>query len=76
LRTDLARRRKQAGLSQHELAQRLGISQSLVCAIECGTRDPWPKFRAGCAEILGVPEDELFPEHEHGARRRFERASV
>ena len=48
------------GVSQAELARRMGVDQSLVSRAERGEIRPWPKFRAQAAVALGVPENVLF----------------
>lgn len=58
--TKLEVERRRAGLTIKELAEKMGISASLVNQIEKGTRRPYPKFRREAAQILGVPEDQLF----------------
>lgn len=51
--------RERAGLSQTELARRLGIRQPSVCAWEAGKTFPsYPKLIELCA-ILRVTADEL-----------------
>ncbi len=54
--------RRRAGLTIKKLAEKLKVSNSLVCQIEKGARKPYPKFKRGVAEILGVPEKVLFEE--------------
>jgi transcriptional regulator with XRE-family HTH domain len=66
--TELARARIAAGLSQKDLAARVGIAQGTLSAVENGWRVAWPKLRAACAAELGIPEDTLFPQHERGVR--------
>ena len=53
--------REARGLTQRQLAEKLHIAQSLLCDIERGTRDPWPKVRRRLARIFKVSESELFP---------------
>jgi transcriptional regulator with XRE-family HTH domain len=55
---EIARRR--VGLTQAEFAKQLGIAPALVSQVERGYRTPWPKFRKGASEILGIAESELF----------------
>lgn len=43
-RDELRRARQQAGLTQDQLADRIGYSASLVAAIETGRRIPTPDF--------------------------------
>lgn len=48
------------GLSQRELARRMGLSASLVCRVEVGAIRPWPKFCREAAAVLGVDQALLF----------------
>ncbi len=50
----LARERKLAGLSQHELAARSHFSPSLVSQVERGVAPASPGLIAACARVLGV----------------------
>jgi transcriptional regulator with XRE-family HTH domain len=50
---------KKKGLTQSELAKRMGISRSLVCQIVRGHRKPYPKFCHQAAKVLGVSVNEL-----------------
>ncbi|MFD8382080.1 multiprotein-bridging factor 1 family protein [Streptomyces sp. NPDC059679] len=47
--------REQAGLSQKELAERCGISQSLMCDIEAGRRNATPVTLRRMAAALNCP---------------------
>ncbi len=51
--------RKMAGLSQSELAQRMGVSSSLICHWENGTRNPSPQQVLEVSQNLGVAVDYL-----------------
>lgn len=51
----IRRLREAAGLSQAELARRAGISRSLVCEIESGTRSLTPATRTKIATVLALP---------------------
>ncbi|WP_182877177.1 helix-turn-helix domain-containing protein [Microbispora sp. H10670] len=51
---ELARVRKEAGLSQARLGSRLGVSGSLVGHIEIGSRTAKPDFAARCDDIFGT----------------------
>lgn len=51
--------RKLKGHTQHELAERLGISVSILGAIERGTRKPEGKLLKKIAEALYIEVDEL-----------------
>ncbi|MBT9282303.1 MAG: helix-turn-helix domain-containing protein [Hydrogenibacillus schlegelii] len=52
--------RRLAGLSTVELAGRLGVHPSNLSHLERFHRKPWPRLRHRLAEVLGVPETELF----------------
>ena len=51
--------RKNAGLSQKELAKTLAISQPTVCAWEKGEKEPSSKSAAKLADYFGVSMDYL-----------------
>ena len=56
----LKRYRRGNGLTQHELAQKAGVSQSAVAMIEAGRRpDPHPRTLAKLAEALGITAMDL-----------------
>lgn len=50
----LAARRKEKGLTQAELAQRVGIAQRTVAAYESGERRPSVKVAKKIGEVLGI----------------------
>ncbi len=47
------------GLTQAELADRLGVSIGILGAVERGTRVPDEKLISNIAKVLGVDESEL-----------------
>ncbi|HEY3733732.1 MAG TPA: helix-turn-helix transcriptional regulator [Streptosporangiaceae bacterium] len=53
-RDELRRARQQAGLTQDQLADRIGYSPSLVAAIETGRRSPTPDFARRSDEALAA----------------------
>lgn len=53
--------RTAAGLSQSELAERLGVSQGYVSAIERGVKIPDDALKARIAVVLKVPVASLWP---------------
>lgn len=55
----IAALRKEAGLSQAELAQRLQISASAMGMYEQGRREPSAQMLVGLAQTLGVTTDYL-----------------
>ncbi len=61
--TILEFKRRQAGLSQAEIARQLGITSSSVSQIEGLYRKPWPKIRRQLSQLLGMSENELFREN-------------
>jgi len=54
--------RLKAGMSQTELARRACVAGQNLSAVERGRLAPWPKLRKAVSEVLGVPEDDLFPD--------------
>jgi len=54
--------RKQSGLSQQELANRLGVSQAMIGQYERGIRNPKYGTLIRIAEILRINVKELMPE--------------
>jgi transcriptional regulator with XRE-family HTH domain len=51
---ELARVRKEAGVTQAVLGKRLGCSSSLVAHIEIGDRTPKPDFATRCDQVFGT----------------------
>lgn len=56
----LAALRKSAGLTQAELAKKLGISKSAVSMYECGNREPEFELLEKMADCFGVDMNVLF----------------
>ena len=52
--------RAEAGLSQQELADRLGVSRQTINAIEKGDYNPTIKLCIGICRVLGRTLDDLF----------------
>ncbi|HUZ12293.1 MAG TPA: helix-turn-helix transcriptional regulator [Caulobacteraceae bacterium] len=53
--------RKRWKLSEEELARLLGgVSASMICRLENGTREPTGKFVLGCEVVFGIPPRNLF----------------
>ncbi len=55
----LRERRRRAGLTQRQLAERAGMSQPTIAAIESGTRQPTSATRARLDAALRVPPSVL-----------------
>ena len=60
----MRRARLLRGLSQGQLAKRLGLRQPLLSDFERGVLIPNRETRARIARVLGQPEDSLFPVEE------------
>jgi len=56
--------RTQAGLSQQELADRLGVSRQTINAIEKGDYNPTIRLCIGICRVLGLTLNDLFWEEE------------
>ena len=56
--------RTKAGLSQQELADRLGISRQTINAIEKGDYNPTIRLCVGICRVLGLTLNDLFWEEE------------
>ena len=52
--------RTMAGLSQQELADRLGVSRQTINAIEKGDYNPTNKLCVGICRVLGLTLNDLF----------------
>ena len=53
LRRQIVKARKRAGLSQQEMARRMGTTQSVIARLECGGRSPSVKTLRRLAEVTG-----------------------
>ena len=56
--------RAKAGLSQQELADKLGVSRQTINAIEKGDYNPTIKLCIGICRILGLTLNDLFWEED------------
>ena len=56
--------RARAGLSQQELADRLGVSRQTVNAIEKGDYNPTIRLCVGICRVLGLTLNDLFWEED------------
>ncbi|MBX9815946.1 MAG: transcriptional regulator [Proteobacteria bacterium SG_bin5] len=52
--------RAEAGISQQELALRLGVSRQTINAVETDKYDPSLPLALRMSKIFGVPVDEIF----------------
>ncbi len=52
--------RAEAGISQGELAQRLGVSRQTINAVETDKYDPSLPLALRLAKVFGVPVDAIF----------------
>lgn len=55
----IAHRREKLGLSQEELAIRVGVKKKYISTLEAGEQRPGPLMLARIAAALEVPLDEL-----------------
>jgi transcriptional regulator with XRE-family HTH domain len=60
MRNVVRQRRVEMGLSQTQLACRVGLAQSTLSNIELGKLEPWPRVRRDLATALDCAEEELF----------------
>jgi DNA-binding XRE family transcriptional regulator len=60
LATGLKVKRRQAGLTQRELARRLGVTQNYIPAIEAGSRQMSAQLRSSVCDLLSAEFDEIF----------------
>ena len=56
--------RTKVGLSQQELADKLGVSRQTIHAIEKGDYNPTIKLCVGICKVLGLTLNDLFWEEE------------
>lgn len=52
--------RKAAGLSQSQLAARVGVTRQTICSIESGDYNPTLRLCVGICRALGKTLDDLF----------------
>jgi transcriptional regulator with XRE-family HTH domain len=58
VKVELAKR----GQTQRDFAPEVEVSPGTLGQVLNGHVGSWPALRRRCAEVLGRPEDELFPE--------------
>lgn len=56
----LAKARKARGLTQQQLAQKVGVSRPLISQVECRERRAYPLLKERIAEALSVGPEEIF----------------
>ncbi len=61
-------RRKELGMTQEELAEKMGTSQSQVWRIESGAFNPTSKTLARLEGVLGISFSKLYREYQQTAR--------
>lgn len=75
-------KRKELGLTQEELAEKVGTSKQMVCRYEKGQRSPKVAMANAFAEALGTTLDELLDvekyeqEKEKTSQSEFEKALI
>lgn len=60
--TNIKRLRQEKDITQVELAERIGVTQSMLCQIERGTKAVTLPLGKQIAEIFGCSVDDLFKE--------------
>lgn len=57
--TNIKERRCAIGMTQKELAEAVGVEQSMICQIERGTKTPSMPLGKQIADVLGCSIDSL-----------------
>ncbi len=60
MRVALAMLREGANITQMQVSRSAGISQGYYSDIECGVRCPSPDVAVRIAQVLRIPEEEIF----------------
>jgi len=60
VRTQLVAARKKAGLSQGEIARRVGVSRQFYSMVENGVKNPSLEVAFRIADVLGADPRDLF----------------
>ncbi|XJZ25999.1 helix-turn-helix transcriptional regulator [Bacillota bacterium Lsc_1132] len=60
--TRLVELRKQFNLTQDQLAEKVGVTQSAIAFYEAGTKDPGKLIKIKLAKVFGVTVEYLFYE--------------
>ena len=61
---EVARKRKELGLTQADLGQQAGVSQRMIAAIEGGERRPSIDLAQKIGNVLGIPWPRFFEKDE------------
>jgi transcriptional regulator with XRE-family HTH domain len=72
--SNVRRCREAAGLSQEDLAARMGVDQAYVSRLEAGQRNPTIVTVWHVAKALGVEPSDLFQENEPRAKSQKAKA--
>lgn len=59
---NIAKKRLSIGISQRDLAEKVGVTDSAVCQYETGKRSPSIETLKKIAEVLGCSVDDLIKE--------------
>lgn len=65
-------RREQLGLSQTQLACKIGIAQGALSNMELGKWQAWPRVRRALVKALKCSEADLFPSDRKGDSQNAE----
>ena len=60
MKNNIKQLRKQAGLRQEDMAQKLGVTRQTIIAIENDKYNPTPELAMKIARLLGRPVEEIF----------------
>lgn len=52
--------RKEKGLTQSELAKKIGVTSTTISSWEIGRNAPYPRYIPKLAEVLGVSSKQIF----------------
>ena len=64
--------RKSEGLTQKEIADRLGVKQGYISRIERGLADPSPQLSKSVCRVFGVTSEWLFSDNDNQPLVKFE----
>jgi transcriptional regulator with XRE-family HTH domain len=66
MENNLREYRQRLGITQVELSRKARIAPPNLSAIERGRLLPWDKAKESLCRVLGVTEEELFPDGDNG----------